>query len=47
LGQGLYAAVLKRGDSVLDAKLRLIDGGKRLILYLSDEPFHQITYDRQ
>ncbi len=46
LGDGLYAAVLERGDNVLDAKLRLFNGGTELLLYLSDRPFHQLRFER-
>ncbi len=46
-GNGVYAAVLRHGDDALNCKLRLIDGGRRLVLYLADEPFHQLTYERQ
>ena len=46
LGGGLYKAVLKRSADALDCKLRLINGGRGLILYLSDAPFHQVTYER-
>ena len=46
-GQGVYQVALKspRGQA-LDARLRLFDGGRRLLLYLSDQPFHQITYQK-
>lgn len=47
VGKGLYSAVLRLGDSTLDCRLRLADSGNTLILYLSDQPFHQLTYVRQ
>lgn len=48
LGGGIYLADLTCGDHPLRCKLRLVSGGQeRLILYLSDKPFHQLTYARQ
>lgn len=43
---GVYEATLaKAGEAAtLECKLRPFDGGKRLLLYLADEPFHQLTY---
>lgn len=38
---------LRRDDKSLNARLRLIDRGKGMILYLSDEPFHQATFRRE
>ena len=38
---------LRRGEHTLKCKLRFIDAGRRVILYLADEPFHQLTYERQ
>lgn len=46
-GGGLYTLVLCHGDDRLPCKLRFADAGRRAILYLSDEPFHQISYERQ
>lgn len=43
---GLFSVVFKQGEAELKGKLRLIDGGKRLVFYLSDEPFHQLTFAR-
>ena len=43
----IYEAVLHHGDDSLPCKLRQIHNGQRLILYLKDEPFHQITYVRK
>lgn len=44
LGAGLYEANLGSGRGNLKCHLRLIDGGKAAILYLSDKPFHQMTF---
>jgi len=44
LGGGIYEAMLLRGEHSLPCKLRLIRQGKAMILYLEDEPFHQLTY---
>jgi ribosomal protein S27E len=43
-GPGSYTAVLQHEESTLACRLRLLNGGKRVILYLADEPFHEITY---
>lgn len=43
---GVYETVLRYEDSRLPCKLRSCGDGDRLILYLSDQPFHQITYNR-
>jgi DNA-directed RNA polymerase subunit RPC12/RpoP len=43
IAPGLFRAALGRGSDVLDAQLRYVGGG-RMILYLADQPFHQITY---
>ncbi len=45
-GPGIFAVVFKQGAAELKGKLRLIEGGKRLVFYLSDEPFHQLTFAR-
>ena len=42
-GGGVFHATLARGDKTLNCKLRLFDGGRGLILYLRDAPFHQLT----
>ena len=44
LRDGHYQAMLKRGAESLQCLLRLFDRGHRIVLYLADEPFHQITY---
>lgn len=46
VGGGMYETVLKHGKDELTCKLRLADGGDTLIVYLTDEPFHQMTYTR-
>ena len=45
--RGLYPAVLRLRDDKLDCTLRLTRDAGTLILYLSDEPFHQLTYARK
>ncbi|MHC4982861.1 MAG: FmdB family zinc ribbon protein [Planctomycetota bacterium] len=47
LAECLYEVRLVRGAEAIRCKLRFIDAGKRAILYLADEPFHQITYERK
>ena len=37
---------LHRGEHSLGATLRVVDGGRRLILYLSPQPFGQLTFAR-
>jgi hypothetical protein len=44
---GLYQGPLKARDQSLLCRFRLADEGKLLILYLSDEPFHQMTYQKK
>ena len=44
IGPGLFDLPLRRGDDVLAARARFVEGGRRMILYLADEPFHQLTY---
>jgi len=41
---GHYQAQLKQDNATLACRLRVLDQGKRVILYLADEPFHEITY---
>ena len=41
---GHYTATLRRDEATLACRLRVLDQGKRVILYLADEPFHEITY---
>ena len=42
---GLYELALDRDEQTLEGgMLRFVEGGRRAILYLADEPYHQITY---
>lgn len=43
---GVYQAVLSSEDNRLPCTLRSCADGRRIILYLRNEPFHQITYVR-
>lgn len=45
-GPGLYTVMLKGATDSLACKLRLVDSGRRAVLYLSDEPFHQVIFKR-
>lgn len=45
--QGLYQGQLSAHDQTLMCKFRLAEEGKLLILYMSDEPFHQMTYQKK
>jgi len=44
IGPGVFQVALTRGRDALDAKLRFAGSGRRLILYLADELYHQLTY---
>ena len=44
---GMYQAVLRNGAAELKCAMRMTQDGKGLILYLADQPFHQITYARE
>lgn len=44
IGPGLYRTRLHYGRDVLTAKLRFMQGGHQLVLYLADEPFHQLAF---
>jgi len=46
-GGGLFDATLRKGNHSLNAVLRLVGPGDRMVLYLRDEPFHQIVYVRK
>ncbi|MDY7009565.1 MAG: hypothetical protein SVV80_02285 [Planctomycetota bacterium] len=46
-GNGAFTAAISDGKNRLQCRLRLIDAGKRLILYLSEKPYHQIIYKRK
>ena len=41
---GHYDATLQLDAATLACRLRVLDQGQRVILYLADEPFHEITY---
>ena len=41
---GLFRTILKRRDHSLDAAVRFVEGGRRVVLYLADRPYHQLTY---
>jgi len=43
-GNGVYNVTFTHEKHKLRCKLRLARGGRTLILYLADKPFHQITY---
>jgi len=47
LRPGEYAATLRSGTSRLACRLRLLAGARRVILYLADQPFHQVIYRRR
>ena len=47
IGGGLYEVMLQSGQASLACKLRVIDRGQKLILYLSEEPFRQLTFVRK
>ena len=42
--RGLYITKLTHNGSTLDCLLRFAHGGRQAILYLSEEPFHQLTF---
>jgi hypothetical protein len=44
---GLYEVHLNSQGKSLACKLRLAQQGSIVILYLSDEPFRQMTYQRK
>jgi hypothetical protein len=44
---GLYQGLLKARDQSLPCKFRLAEEGRLLILYMGDEPFHQMTYQKK
>jgi len=44
--RGLYVTKLNHNGSTLQCLLRFAHGGKEAILYLSEEPFHQLTFAR-
>lgn len=46
-GPGLYAGVLTVEGQETPIKIRLVEGGKTVVLYLKDEPSHQILFARK
>jgi DNA-directed RNA polymerase subunit RPC12/RpoP len=47
-GREMFTAKLATADGQsLDCRLRALNGGSTLVLYLSDQPFHQLTYQRR
>ncbi|MBN1556352.1 MAG: hypothetical protein JXA11_16550 [Phycisphaerae bacterium] len=46
-GPDAWAVVLRHGPHSIEGTLRFLPDGQRIILYLSDEPMHQITYRRK
>jgi DNA-directed RNA polymerase subunit RPC12/RpoP len=45
-GRDILDAELALGQTVLPCRLRVLEGGKTIVLYLSDKPYHQITFSR-
>mgnify|MGYP006278541371 CR=1 FL=1 len=43
-GPGLWDLTLRHGEAELACTLRFFEGGRAAVLYLADEPFHQVTY---
>ena len=44
---GVYNVFLNYRSDTIKCRLRLFDSGRGLILYLSDQPFHQLTFRRR
>ena len=42
-----YPVILSAGGDTLRCRIRAIDSGKRIILYLSDKPYHQLMYSKK
>ena len=42
-----YPVILSSGGDTLRCRFRAIDSGKRIILYLSDKPYHQVIYSKK
>ncbi|MCD6378749.1 MAG: hypothetical protein J7L99_07870 [Planctomycetes bacterium] len=42
-----YPVILSVGGDTLRCRFRAIDSGKRIILYLSDKPYHQLIYSKK
>ncbi len=47
IGGGLYQMPLRYGRADMKCTLRLVDGGKMLVLYFSEEPWNQMTFLKQ
>jgi DNA-directed RNA polymerase subunit RPC12/RpoP len=45
-GRGQYRVEFEKQGETLPAVLRLFDEGRRMVLYLRDEPMYQLTYRR-
>ncbi len=44
ISPGVYHAALDYGGEELGATMRFVEGGRRMVLYLADRPFHQLVY---
>ena len=44
---GSYKADLTDGSAKLAGRLRVLGDGKHVVLYLSDDPYHQVVYRKQ
>lgn len=42
-----YPVILSAGGDTLRCRFRAIDSGKRIILYLSNKPYHQLIYSKK
>lgn len=42
-----YPVILSAGGETLRCRIRAIDFGKRIILYLSDKLYHQVVYSKK
>ena len=42
-----YPVILSAGGDTLRCRIRAIDSGKRIILYLSNKPYHQVIYSKK
>jgi hypothetical protein len=47
VGANAYAVVLRHGPHSIEGTLRLLPDGRRIVLYLSNDPMHQMTYQRK
>jgi len=46
-GDGSFKALLTDGSSAVAGRLRLLPGGRQLVLYLGDGPYQQVVYEKQ